>query len=1113
MKKLLHDSGGFSLRLKFDLKMKLSVLFLITSLFALQANTSYSQRAKVTLNLENVTLERLIDEIEGQTEFLFVYKTKDVDVNRRVTVKVKKEKIGAVLERVFGNSSTDYNVIDQQIFLTERKVTTPPKQQASVVQDPITVTGKVTEVDGVPLPGVSVVVKGTTRGVATNFDGDYQISVPNTQSVLVFSSIGYMEQEITVGNQTTINVTLQESISQLDEVVLNAGYFSVEKKLSTSSIEKVTSTEIEQQPVTDPIQALQGRVAGVSINQRSGAPGRGFSIQIRGQNSLRNSAFDNGNLPLYIVDGIPFPSTSLSSPDNNAFFPGSTLNTLNPNNIESIEILKDADATAIYGSRGANGVVLITTKKGRSGKSKVTFDISSGLGQITNKMDLLNTEQYIMMRNEAFANDGVQPTARDYDLDFDPNKFTDWQDFLLGGTAEFTDIFSSIEGGNEDFQYLFGLGYQRQTTVYPADFAYQKGSGVFSLNHSSPNKKLNVGLSVNYSYDVNDDPNQDPTRIALRKPPNAPDLIDENGDFTFLDNNLGIRQNPLADFGTTVKTTNSNLIASLNVDYELLPNLRLSSLFSYNNLVFDETEIFSFNSLDPTRFGNPGGFLDEANATVNSWNIEPKLNYGLNLGKVDLNFLVGSTFQNSRTDRIRTRGEGFQDEVFLNNPAAASNFSVSSFIDEITRFTSVYGRVGINWDDKYVLNLTGRRDGSSKFGPGNRFGNFGSVGAAWIFSNEKWLENSKVLSYGKLRASYGTTGNDQIPNFQYLDSYSQVPSADNYLGVSVIEPTRIGNQEFSWETVRKLDVAIELGFLPNRGLNLEANYYQNRSSNQLIGFPIPSITGFSSFQSNFPALVENRGWEFTLSANIFNNANFSWSTNLNLTIPSSELLEFQDIERTAFDLSYEVGESLFIIANALQFNGVDPETGIFDYEDVSGDGTLLDFPNDFLPLADRQEDFFGGLENNFRYKNFEIGFLFQFVKKIGESYIDSFRTPGGYGNQPTVVLDRWREPGDITDVPQFTQAFGDAGLAYALGRSFGENRFEDASFIRLRNLNIGWNVPDRFVKQLKMQELKVYLNAQNLLTFTPYRGLDPESANYVLVPPLRIITTGVRLTF
>ena len=1093
-----------------DLKMKLTVFLFVISLFQLQAGTGYAQKTKITLNMQGVTVLEVIEEIEAITNFDFLYSEKDLDLTRKVSINARKKRVEDVLTILFKNSGVIYTIHEKLIILKPKgdvsKVPTPGVNPR-VDQQQFEVNGTVTGPEGNPLPGVNIIIKGTNQGTMSGPDGKYSIRV-TTNDILTFSYVGFKRVEFPVNGPHTIDLQMEEDVMSLEGVEVNAGYYTVKERERTGNISRITAQDIEKQPVANPLQALQGRMAGVYIQQTTGVPGGGYNIRIRGQNSLRTAGTIgvDGNLPLYIVDGVPFISTPLGSAIGGSIVgAGNPMNSINPLDIESIEILKDADATAIYGSRGANGVVLVTTKKGVEGRTKVDINFYQGLGKVSNKMELLNTEQYLEMRREAFANDGTEPRVSDHDLNgnwTDPTRFTDWQDELLGGTSYVTNAQATISGGNQQTQFLVGMGYYRESTVFSSDSKYDKFSTNFNINHSSVNEKFSFNFSGNYVVENNNLPRIDPTSIALTLPPNAPALFDEEGNLNWEN---GFFDNPLAGFRREFNSRTSNLIGNAVVNYQILNGLQVKL-----NIGYTETQL-NEQSMIPIASRNPFENLDTGTAIfgdnrINSWVIEPQLDYETFIGPGIFNVLIGSTFQKNNLFTERFTGEGYTSDALLNNLQAAPVVLVDNLNKTTYKYTAVFGRVNYNWKEKYILNLTGRRDGSSRFGPGRQFGNFGAVGTAWVFSKETFIrDNIRFLSFGKVRMSYGTTGSDQIGDYGYFSLWN--PFSFAYDGITGLSPRNLFNPDYGWEINRKLEVGLEMGFMEDR-IFLSASYYCNRSDNQLVGIPLPSTTGFASIQANFPAEVENTGLEFGLNTNNIRTKEFSWSTAFNLTIPRSKLIAFPDIENSTFFSHYKVGEPLGVLF-AYHNTGVDPDTGLYTFEDVNEDG-LIRLANDAQFRKEISQEYFGGIQNSFAYKGLQLDVFFQFVKQTGRNYLDYFVNPGSFSNQPVTVLNRWQEPGENTHIQQYTQT-GVSRSAY-LNVQRSDYRVGDASFVRLKNVSLSYTFPPSLLKKLKLVNLRVYLQGQNLLTFTNYEGLDPETQSRSL-PPLRMLTLGAQVTF
>ena len=858
----------------------------------------------------------------------------------------------------------------------------------------------------------------------------------------------------------------------------------------------MTAEEIELQPVVSPLEALQGRMAGVEVEQRSGMPGNAPIIRIRGRNSLR----EDGNYPLYILNGVPINSTpvSVGSLLNDGLDP---LSTLDVSNIESIEVLKDADATAIYGSRGANGVVLITTKKGLGYGQKTQIEAQwySGLGQVDRKMELLDTEQYIQMRRAAIANvDEVPDIATDWDLlQWDTNRHTDWQDTFFGGIAPINKINVSATGGNSNTFFSLSGSYHKQGTVFPTDINYHKMSSGLNLNHISENKKLGIVLSVNYGMDISDSYNvSNLIEQAYALPPNAPELYNGDGSLHWDKWVLAGLDNPLAgQFGPTMGRV-QNMVANMGLSYKLLHGLTFKANMGATQFI-REGKTKTFNDIvAPQRRDNTPHRASQNYHKRSSWILEPQLVYRKTSETGTLDGLIGATFQHNESDGFSISGQGFTSSSLVGYMPAAEVVTSGTNRNTEYRYNSVFGRLGYNWKTKYFINLTGRRDGSSRFGPNKRFADFWAIGGAWIFTEEPLVkDNISFLSFGKLRGSYGTTGNDQIGDYGYLDVYEATPAPNG------LYPTRLFNADFAWEENKKMEFALNLGFLKER-ITLGANWYRNRSSNQLVGYPLPGMTGFATVQANLPATVQNTGWELELATSNISSKELSWNTFLNVNIPKNELLAFPELEQTAYANIYRVGHPLNIRL-AYQFKGTDPESGLYQVLDINNDGSY-DY-QDRIVIKDLGRKFYGGITNNLTYKGIRLHFLWEFIKQNAlrpSPFFNSY--PGEKFNRSIEDYEAWQD-GDL-----YVARSANSNTAYGLWRN-SDLGIVDASFLRLKTISVSYDLP---IGAAGIRNLRLFCSAQNIWTISNYPGVnldDPGPAT--TLPALRTITTGIQIKF
>lgn len=958
------------------------------------------------------------------------------------------------------------------------------------------ISGTVTNHQGQPLSGVSISIKGKNQGTISDMHGGYSIRA-SSPDILVFTYIGYKSLEIPIGNRTHINVKLEEEVTALKAIKLNGGYYTVSNRNSTGNISSIKAETIDKQPVNNPLGAMQGRMPGVRIIQNSGVPGGDYKVEIRGRNSLRL----DGNVPLFIIDGVPFPADPFTAAQvQGANLTSHPLNSINPSDIESIEVLKDADATAIYGSRGANGVILITTKSGRGGGTTFDVNLNRGYGEVSHYMNLLNTDQYLEMRREAFSNDEVTPStfnAPDLEL-WDPTRYTDWQKQLLGGQAELTNLQASVSGGDTKTSFRLGVGYRKETTVYPGDFSDRKYSGSFHLKHRSEDDRFTASLRGSYVYDLNHLPTDDLTFTAIQLPPNAPKVNNEDGSLNWESSSW---KNPLALLRKDYNSHIGNLVTNSTLGYELLPGLKVHSNLGYTVTNTRELQTSPQTAVDPAMTYNQRS-SSHNNSTSQTWILEPQLDYETSFGDFDLKGLVGGTMQETSRNSQVLMATGFSSDALLENLQAATDYFIFNSGETAYKYRAIYGRLHLGWKDRYLLNLTGRRDGSSRFGPGRQYANFGALGAAWVFSEEAVVkENLPFISFGKLRFSCGSTGSDQIGDYQYLDLWRSTYYP--YNGQGGLVPSRLVNEDFGWETNKKLEGGLEMSLFHN-ALDLSASYFRNRSSNQLVGYPLPSITGFSSVQYNFPALVENKGWELEINSRNIKGDNFSWSTSLNITFPKNKLVAYDDLESSPYANVYSIGKPLSLVKGYV-LNGVDPESGVYDFKDLSGDG-FVSYPDDITDLGDLEPDYYGGFSNTLNLKNWSLDFLFQFSRKRGKNYQTS-SPPGFRSNQSVEVLDRWQKPGNDAAYQRYTHTYNSAFFSYFNYLS-SERSISDASYIRLKNVSLSYDW-----KLAAHANARLYAQGQNIFTITNYKGLDPENAGTIALPPLRMITFGVQLTF
>jgi TonB-dependent starch-binding outer membrane protein SusC len=1083
--------------------------------------TARSMSQSITFSGKDITLDKVFSSIKKQTGYYIFYKKNLLAQAKPVTIEANNLPLNDFLAQVFNNQPLIYAIHNTSITVESKALdvdlnSTPAFP--SFVAPPV--TGIVRGPDGQPIAGANVIIKNTKRGTTTNFDGTFSIEA-NRGEELIISSIGYIDFKIKIADNYNIGVAIMSiSESKLDEVQIIA-YGSVTKKYNTSNMGTVNAEDIAKQPVSNPLLTLQAKVPGLFIAQTTGQTVGNVNVNVQGINSI-----GNGSEPFYVIDGVPFTPqfTNYSLLGTNLVgVGGSSFNFINPSDIESISILKDADATAIYGSRAANGAILITTKKGKAGKTKaVDINLRNGWGKVDHKLDFLNTQQYLEMRKEAYTNAGQpipnssdDPNDSNFDLTlWDQNRYTDWQKLLVGGTAQFTDIQASISGGSENTQFMASYGYNKQTTVFPNSLADIKGNVHFSLNHRSRDNKFTYAMSATYLQDKNQLNASDLMDDATKLAPNAPALFNADGSLSWGQYSANPDKysfyNPLATTKNTYTGKTGNLTASNTISYELFTGLQLKAAMGFNHLSANETQINPITAKRPDAYSRTRS-ANYINKFITTWSIEPQLTYSKETKYGVINALLGTSFQQITSDVLSQTGSGYSNDEQLQNLSAASSVTINMVDKLLYKYNALFGRINYLLNKKYILNITARTDGSSRFGNENKFHNFYAVGGAWIFGDEEKMQKYRSwLSLGKLRLSYGTTGNDQISDYRYLSLLNTFNVDIPYQQSVGLVQTGLTNPFIQWEETRKLNLGLDLGFIKDRIL-LTVNIYRNRSSNQLIGYQLPSITGFGSVDQNFPATVQNTGLELQLNLTPVKSKTFTWQSSFNISRQKNQLVAFPDLATSSYSNQYFIGKPINV-KKVYRYAGVNTTTGYYEFYNAKGEKTSTpSYSDDRTVLVDPNPNFFGGFSNNFQYKGFELDLFFQFVNRKG---MDSRfgNIPGlAIGNQPVSIIDRWKKEGDQKNIEKATTDFQIFSPYYAAITS--DAVYSNASFIRLKNASLSYTLPSQWLSHNKASYMRIYVQGQNLLTITNFVGSDPETMVLGVLPPLRVFAFGLQFGF
>lgn len=959
--------------------------------------------------------------------------------------------------------------------------------------------------DNLPIPGASVLVKGTTVGVATDLDGKFSINVPSDRNILIVSFVGLETQELNIGNQSIMSITLRQDMKSLQEVIV-VGYGEMTKREVTGAISSVSSEDIKNLPVAGIDQAIQGRAAGVLVSSASGTLGGAISINVRGTASISAS-----NEPLYVVDGMPVYSGNTSSIGRG----GQTTNVLsqiNPNDIESIEILKDAASAAIYGSRGANGVVLITTKRGKAGKAQVDLSVYRGVQQPTNRVENVTGSQWRQLMNESRLNDGGSAIFTDSQVAEAPN--SDWNSLIFQeGSIE--DYNVSIRGGSENTQF-FVSGGMFKNEGFIKSFDFTRYSTSLSVDHKFSQKvdlKSNLRI-VNTRQNLNGNDNNIFgvfSAASLARPDFEPFLEDGSYNHAF----STLIAHPLALVQEIKNELNEfRLQPNISVGYKIIPGLRFETSFRAD-VIYGRQDTYNPNTVRSGFATNGRGV--QANNLFTTYLNENILSYSKTFGDDHyFDALLGQSYQRYISETGSVTGINFPGPDFKYITSAAEVNSGSSFRTEYA-LLSYFGRANYRWKDKLLVSASLRADGSSRFGEENRYGVFPAGSVGYILSEESFLKNSSVISLLKGRVSYGVTGNqDGIGNFQALNLYA---AGANYLASPGFAPSQLPNGRLSWEESSTLNFGLDMGFLNDR-FQVSAEYFIQNTTNLLLNKPIPNTSGFGSITENIGSM-RNNGIELSVSGNILKRGGFNWDSQFNISFIKNEVTAIVD-ENTpinALQSRAAVGQPLgafFMIKS----NGVDPETGDLMFVDLNEDGAIT--PDDRQYVGKPNPDFFGGLNNTFTYKGFDLNVFFQFtygfdvINRTAQFNQHLGRSAWGMSE---LALQRWQQPGDITNIPRATGSDPNRNT-----RADSDRWLEDASFLRLKNLSLGYTLPGNVLQKIGVRQFRIYAMAQNLITWTNYTGWDPElnsqpSANiarnydFLTFPQAKTFTLGLNLGF
>lgn len=1049
----------------------------------------------VSLRVDNVSFKEVLTNLEKAAEVKFVYSSKAIQPNRKVSLNVTERRLSEVLELVLRPLQLNYQVVGGQIILNNQDLLTASmvEQLVTEVAPEQTVRGKVTDEAGAGLPGVSVLIKGTKKGVSTNGNGEFSLSFPQgTAVVLVFTSVGYISQEVSVGSRSVVNVSLVPDNKALAEVVV-VGYGTQKKSDVTGSISSINDKALKEVPTSNMVSALQGRVAGLEIQRTGSTPGSGNQIRIRGERSINGS-----NDPLVVLDGIPFE--------------GGNLNDINPNDIASVDVLKDASATAIYGSRGANGVILVTTKRGKSGQTKVSYNGYHGLTDVINKYPVFNATQYQAMRNLSVYSSGYLPQEV---TSIANGQTTDWQD-LMYKYGYITDHNITVSGGKDDNLFTIGGGYFKETTVLPGqDFER------FTLKASTDTKigsRLKIGLSTFNTFNtINGQQFVYPMFPILTLSPlmpayNADGSVVKAPAGNYDDANqyspllLSSDPNSWEDKTRRLRTFN-NFYGEVKIVDNLKYRLNIGADFSFQ-------ENAQFQKADSYFRAGQTSFASMNNTKSYSLLMEHLLYYDKTIGKHKIGFTGLWSVQKAQTYNTYTKGENLAADFIQYYDLSQASSNVLMNGSESSRgLISTMARLNYAYDDRYLITLTGREDKSSVLAAGHKSIFYPAISLGWNVSNEAFLKNNAMVSNLKLRAGMGTTANQSISPYSTLGGVvpylfqgsSRIPIKYNF-GSTIVSGYNVNalpDANLTWESTVGKNVGIDFGLLNDR-ITGTIDYYSQYTKGVLYGVTLPPTSGITGQYLTNIGEMSNWGMEFSLSSlNVKTGTGFKWSTDFNVSFNRNKLEKLDGSVTQNIANGLHVGYPLTAIYDykkigIWQLNEAEEAAkyssvpGQIKLADINGDGKITDA--DRSVIGNSQADWQGGMTNRFNYKNFELSVV-AFVR-MGGTLVSALHQPlSTYatildGRRNQLAVNYWTPTNPSNDFPMPSASISPIISA---GSTLG---YYDASFVKIRSINLAYNFSDALIKKLKMSAVKIYVTATNpFILFAPYLdkgGIDPE---------------------
>ncbi|PWD97862.1 SusC/RagA family TonB-linked outer membrane protein [Marinilabilia rubra] len=1099
--------------------MKLSLFMLVLFGLTLSAENSHGQKRITTLSVENATILDVFRAIEKESDFGFFFKNDQLDLDKRYSFEVENTTVEELLASVLADDAYSFKVIGENVVILREDV--PANQQQFTVQ------GTVTDTGGEPIPGVNIVVEGTTTGTITDIDGNYTLSVEDPNTVLLFSFVGFEDQRVEVNGRDTIDVVMESDVSELDEVVV-VGYGTQRKSDVTGSVGTASGDEILEKPSFNALQGLRGKVSGVNIFTNSGSPTGSTRVMIRGIGTINSSSE-----PLYVVDGVVMENFDL----------------MNPNNIESIEVLKDASATAIYGARGANGVLLVTTKRGREVEGvTVSYDTYVSIGTLRKKMDLLNAEEWMEVLRKGYDNapkynsyaPGEEPvlTTNDprlFDAQGNPRYDTDWQEEATR-TAVSHNHQLSVQHGGENSSFGAFLNYSDNEGIMLNSWMKRVNAKMVYDAKIKDWLSFGMNLSVNKTWENSVEEgggHQMPRRSMIEMPPIFPvKFPDGSWSNTFsISDAYGLEAipNPVHVLKTQERlNNNTQIFGNAFFTFHIADGLDLKTQLGIDNNIY---EWRYYSPTDLINISAPNGNASIDNSRRLYWQQETFLNYDKVFGAHRLSAVLGLSWQERTYRSNGSSTSGFADNFFkYNNLGAASDPNPPSSYAERWAMNSYFLRASYTYNDRYLLTFTGRADGSSRFGEDNKYGYFPSAGLGWIVSNEDFMNNNSLVSLLKLRTSYGITGNTEIGTYRSLATVGSGTVLINGGRETSSSVNRLPNPELEWEKTEQFNVGMDLGLFDNR-ISMELDYYYKLTRDLLLNRPVPHSTGFGSVIDNIGS-VSNQGIDFMLNTTNIQNNDLQWTSSLNLNFNKNQIEELGENDEDIFPGPWWVSGSQIILRVGeplSSFYGY-RRLGTWNTDEAAEAAEVGRIPGEAKRSEEKEiigkgiPDWTGSFINRFKYKNFDLSVDLQFVMGVDilQQFFHSTEDRTGYANSLSTVLhEAWTPNNQNTMIQQIRNA-----PLSGQNSEIDDHWVCDGSYLRGNLISLGYNFDDSFLTTTGFKRLRVYASVENAFVIhsDDFKGFDPEATSwggnqwgqnmfFFQYPKPRTFTLGVNLEF